>query len=107
MNRLLCNYLSSGTDEDLIKHYVSYHRINPANFFFLQLFKDENALICKECIRCNEFLSTKSLANKHNFLKHYLDGEIKPADFKPIDIIRKRDITIYQISFDKHSEEYG
>ena len=44
---------------------------------------------------------------KHNFLKHYLDGEKKPADYKPIDIIRKKDITIYQISFDKHSKEYN
>ena len=43
---------------------------------------------------------------KHNFLKHYLDGEKKPADYKPIDIIGKKDITIYQISFDKHSKEY-
>ena len=43
---------------------------------------------------------------KHNFLKHYLDGEKNPADYKPIDIIRKRDITIYEISFDKHSKEY-
>ena len=43
---------------------------------------------------------------KHNFLKRYLDGENNPADYKPIDIIRKRDITIYEISFDKHSKEY-
>ena len=43
---------------------------------------------------------------KHSFLKHYLDGEEKPADYKPIDVIRKKDKTIYQISFDKHSKEY-
>ena len=106
MNCLLCNYFGSGTDEDLIKHYVSYHRKNPENFFFLKLFKAENGLICKECIRCNEFLTTKAAAKKHNFLKHYLDGDEKPAEFKPTDIIKRRDITIYQICFAKHSEEY-
>ena len=106
MNCLLCNYFGSGTDEDLIKHYISYHRINPENSFFLKLFKAENGLICKECIRCNEFLTTKAGAKKHNFLKHYLDGEEKSREFKPIDIIKRRDITIYQISFAKHSEEY-
>ena len=106
MNCLLCNYFGSGTDEDLIKHYVSYHRTNPENFFFLQLFKHENGLICKECVRCNEFLTTKLLAKKHNFLKHYLDGEEKPAEFKPIDVIKRKDIEIHQISSTKHSQEY-
>ena len=43
---------------------------------------------------------------KHNFLKHYLDGERKSAEYKPIDIIKKQDITLYQISFEKHSDEY-
>ena len=43
---------------------------------------------------------------KHNFLKHYLDNKRKPAGFKPIDIIKKQEITLYQISFEKHSNEY-
>ena len=43
--------------------------------------------------------------DKHNFLKHYSDGERKPAEYETIDVIRK-DITIYQISFEKHSNEY-
>ena len=54
----------------------------------------------------HEFLTTKAEAKKYNFLKHYLVGEEKPTEFKPIEIIKKRDITIYQISFLKHSEEY-
>ena len=47
----------------------------------------------------------KQLA-KHNFLKYYADGNEKPVELKPVDISKKRDITIYQISFAKHSQEY-
>ena len=43
---------------------------------------------------------------KHNFLKYYADGNEKPVELKPVDISKKRDITIYQISFAKHSQEY-
>ena len=89
MNCLLCNFKSADVN-DLKKHYTSYHKVNPANFFFIQLFNKENNLICKECIRCHEFLTTKTFMAKHNFLKHYLEGEKKPAEFKPIDIIRKK-----------------
>ena len=108
MNCLLCNFFDSTgrTDEELIEHYLSYHKINPENYSFLGLFKGENGLFCKECIRCNEFLTTKAEVKKHSFLKHYLVGEQKPAEFKPIDLIRNKDITIYQIYFAKHSEEY-
>ena len=104
MNCLLCNYKSPDV-YNLKKHYTSYHRINPANFFFLQLFNQENKLVCKECLRCHEFLITKAFMDKHNFLKHYSDGEKKPAEYKTIDIIKKK-TTIYQISFEKHSNEY-
>ena len=105
MNCLLCNYKLPDV-HNLKMHYTSYHRINPANFFFLQLFNQENKLVCKECLRCHEFLTAKAFMDKHNFLKHYSDGEKKPAEYKTIDIVRKKGITIYQISFEKHSNEY-
>ena len=105
MNCLLCNFVGSSTGE-LNKHYILYHRINPENYFFLEIFKDENGWLCKECIRCNEFLITKKQLAKHNFLKHYADGNEKPVEFKPVDKTKKRDITIYQISFAKQSQEY-
>ena len=105
MNCLLCNFVSSSTAE-IHKHFVLYDRINPDNYFFLEVFKDENGWLCKECIRCNEFLITKKQLAKHNFLKHYADGNEKPVELKPVDSSKKRDITIYQISFAKHSQEY-
>ena len=105
MNCLLCDYKSNNVD-DINKHYyIIYHKINERNFF-LQLFNNQNGLICKECLRCHEFLTTKLFMTKHNFLKHYLEGERKPAEYKPIDIIKRKDITLYQISYEKHSNEY-
>ena len=105
MNCLLSEYKSNSVD-DIKKYYIVYHKINERNFFFLQLFDNQNGLICKDCLRCHEFLTTKIFMTKHNFLKHYLDGERKPAKCKRIDIIKKQDITLYQISFEKHSDEY-
>ena len=105
MKCLLCDYKSNNVD-DIRKHYIVYHKINERNFFFLQLFDNQNGLTCRDCLRCHEFLTTKLFMTKHNFLKHYLDGERKLAEFKPIDIIKKEDITLYQISFEKNSDEY-
>ena len=105
MKRLLFDYKSNNVD-DIRKDYIVYHKINERNFFFLQLLDNQNGLICRDCLRCHEFLMTKLFMTKNNFLKHYLDGERKPAEFKPIDIIKKQGITLYQISFEKHSDEY-
>ena len=74
---LLCNFYAP-TDETLFDHYVSYHRINPDNYFFKCLFKREEGLLCKECCICGDFLTTKSEKIKHNFLRHYSVGEQKP-----------------------------
>ena len=102
MKCLLCNY-----DGDHIKkHYIDYHRINKNNYFFKQLFQKNNFCIEKNCIRCHKFIPTNKFMGQHNFLEHYESGERKPAEFKSVDIIKNKDITIYQISFDKHSEEY-
>ena len=43
---------------------------------------------------------------QHNFLEHYEAGERKPAEFKHVNIINKKDILIYQIDFSQHSDEY-
>ena len=43
---------------------------------------------------------------QHNFLEHYEAGERKPAAFKHVNIINKKDILIYQIDFSQHSNEY-
>ena len=85
---------------------MQYHRINKNNYLFKQLSQKNNFCIEKTCIRCHKFIPTNKFMIQHNFLEHYEFGERKPAEFKSIDIIKNKDITIYQIDFNKHSEEY-
>ena len=106
MKCLLFNY----SEDDLAKieeHYVNYHRINKNNFFFRQLMLNKDALLNIDCIRCQKFIATKKCLSQHNFLKHYVDGEKKPAEFKTIDIRKDNQIIISNINFEKHSDEYN
>ena len=106
MNCLLCNYTADDLDK-IEEHYVNYHRINKYNFFFRQLMLNKDALLNIEFIRCQKFIATKEYLSQHNFLEHYIDGEKKPAEFKTIDITKDNDIIIYNINFEKHSNEYN
>ena len=106
MNCLLCNYTADDLDK-IEEHYVNYQRINKYNFFFRQLMLNKDALLNIECIRCQKFIATKKYLSQHNFLEHYIDGEKKPAEFKTIDITKDNDIIIYNINFEKHSNEYN
>ena len=54
-----------------------------------------------------KFIATKKYLSQHNVLEHYIDGEKKPAEFKTIDITKDNDIIIYNINFEKHSNEYN
>ena len=106
MNCLLCNYTADDLDK-IEEHYVNYHRINKYNFFFRQLMSKKNILLNIDCIRCQKFIPTKKCLSEHNFLEHYIDGERKPTEFKAIDITKNKDIIIYNINFEKHSNEYN
>ena len=105
MKCLLCDYISNSVD-DIKNHYTNYHKINENNFFFRQLLLNQNGFLNCDCIRCHELITTKNFLAKHNFLKHYIDGGRKPPEFKTIDVIRNQEVTIHQITFEKHSEEY-
>ena len=76
MECLLCDYISNSVD-DIKKHYINLHKINKDNFFFKELFSRDNFFINYECIRCGCFLTTIKKKARHNFLKHYSDGEKK------------------------------
>ena len=58
------------------------------------------------CCRCGDFLVSKKGKASHNFLKHYSDGDEKPTEEKPVKVIKTGDITIYQISYNEHKDEY-
>ena len=106
MNCLLCDYATDNLD-NIEEHYVNYHRINKYNFFFQQLMLNKDALLNIDCIRCQKFIPIKKYMSEHNFLEHYIDGEKKPAEFKTIDITKNKNIIIYNINFEKHSNEYN
>ena len=106
MNCLLCDYSTDDLNA-IEEHYINYHRINKYNFFFRQLMLNKDGLLNTDCIRCHKFIPTKKYMSEHNFLDYYIDGEKKPTEFKTIDITIKKDTTLYNINFEKHSNEYN
>ena len=52
------------------------------------------------------FPSTDSFKVKHDFLKHCVDGQTISFEDKPLEIVRTRNITKYEISVDKHGDYY-
>ena len=71
MKCLLCS-ATFDNDEDLIEHYVSYHKIDSNNTFFQKLFQSsKNCLIFCKCLRCDDFLTMNDYKKKHDSLKHY------------------------------------
>ena len=74
MKCLLCSS-SFDNDEELIEHYITYHKIDPNNRFFQKLFQsNKNCLVFCKCLRCDDFLTTSDFKIKHDILKHYNEG---------------------------------
>ena len=68
---------------------------------------NRNGVLNTDCIRCGCFILTVKNKRRHNFLKHYVDGERKPAELKPIDVGKKDGIISFTIPYDKYSDEYN
>ena len=74
MKCLLCSS-SFDNDEELIEHYITYHKIDPNNRFFQKLLQSKkNCSVFHKCLRCDDFLTTSDFKIKHDFLKHYNEG---------------------------------
>ena len=58
-------------------HYLSYRNIDENNWFLQKLFQTKNKSLLKNCVRCNEFLTTEKHKAIHDFLK--LDISKYPA----------------------------
>ena len=106
MNCLLCEYTANNVD-NIKKHYVLFHKINENNYFFKEMLLNRNGVLNTDCIRCGCFIPTVKHKTRHNFLKHYVDGERKPVELKPIDVVKKDSIISFTISYDKYSDEYN
>ena len=86
MKCLLC-FSNFENQEELFNHYISYHNIDENNWFFQNLFQVKNKSLLRQCVRCNEFLTTEKHKSIHNFLKHYEEGKGIPFEDKPTDIV--------------------
>ena len=104
---LLCS-ASFNNDEKLIEHYIEYHKINQDNKFFQKIFQpSKKGSIFRKCLRCGDFLSTESFKVKHDFLKHYNDGQKITLEEKPLEIIKTGNIMSYEISVSKYHDYYN
>ena len=106
MKCLLCSSKFENQN-DLLNHYITYHNIQENNCFFKRLFQIEDKAILRQCIRCDEFLTTDKHKAVHNFLKHYEDGKSIPFEEKPIDILKLPALTIYSVEYSKHKDSYN
>ena len=106
MKCLLCNFVVQN-EANIKAHYISYHRIDQANFFFKKLIDGgQNSFYGKNCLHCRDFLTTKVIKNFHNFLKHYEMGFEESIDERPIKVTVRGDITIYNLNYHQHHKYY-
>ena len=104
MKCLLCSS-NFNTGEDLVQHYITYHKVDENNKFFQKLFQPQkHHSIFRKCLRCGDFLTKTSYKVKHDFLKHYEQGQDTVFEDKPIDIINNHQILKYKISAKKFGE---
>ena len=104
MKCLLCS-ATFDNDEDLIEHYLSYHKIDPNNRFFQKLFQSsKNWSIFRKCLMCDDFLTTSDYKKKLDFLKHCNKGEDDLFEDKPIDIEKTANLLKFEIKVNKHGE---
>ena len=90
-----------------MQHYLDYHKVDPSNKFFQKLFQPQKQQsIFHNCLRSGDFLTTNSCKVKHNFLKHYEQGQDTLFGDKPLDIIDNHQILKYEISTKKFAEYY-
>ena len=96
---------SFNNGEKLREHYIEYHKIDKDNKFFQKLFQpSKKGSIFRKCFRCGDYLSTKDFKVKHDFLKHYDDGQSIPFEDKPVEIKKTGTITSYKISVNKYTK---
>ena len=107
MSCLLCSS-SFDNDEELIEHYITYHKIDPNNRFFQKLFQsNNNCSVFRKCLRCNDFLTTSDFKIKYDFLKHYNKGYNDLFEGKHVDIEKTANLLKFEITVNKHGDYYN
>ena len=98
-----CLFCSSKFEDQqkLIDHYLTYHNIDQNNWFFKKLFVTNNRAFLRNCVRCDQFLTTNKEKATHGLVKEI------PFEEKPLDIIQPPALTIYKIGFKKYKNQYS
>ena len=106
MKCLLC-FSRFDNNEELIAHYITHHKIDPFNRFFLKLFRSSKncSVLCK-CLRCDDFLTTSDFKIEHDFLKHYNEGDKDFFEDKPVDVEKTANFLKFEITVNKHGDYY-
>ena len=106
MKCLLCS-ATFDNDEDLIEHFVSYHKIDLNNRFFQKHFQScKNCSIFRKCLRFDDILTASDYKKKHHFLKHYNEKEDDLLEGKPIGFEKIANLLKFEITVNKHGEYY-
>ena len=71
------------------------------------MFQSDNRAFFKNCLRCDQFLTTKKEKAILDFLKHYNEGKDISFEEKPTDIVRYPSLIICQIGYEKYSNHYS
>ena len=74
---------------------------------FSKIISNKKQSFLKNCVRCNEFITTDRPKRVHDFLMYYDEGKSIPFEEKPIDIARYLGLKIYSIEFKKYSSFYN
>ena len=106
MKCLLCSAVFD-SKEDLINRYTSYQKIDPSNRFFQELFQSsKNYSVFRKCLRCNDLLATSDYKKKHDFLKHYDEGNTDLFEDKPVDVEKTANLLRFEITVNKYCKYY-
>ena len=107
MNCLLCP-ASFDNVEKLREHYIVCHKIDKNNKFLQKLFSPtKKRSIFRKCLRRADFLSTEKFKVKHDFLKHYTEGQNLPFEDELVEVLKTGSITSYEISVNKQPNYYN
>ena len=96
------------SEAELRDHYINFHKVDSSNNFFKKLFHEctTNRTLNKNFSLCGEFLTDLNYKKSYDFVRHYEKGKKTLVEDKPSEILNTANITKYQISYAKHSEDY-
>ena len=102
MKCLICDkYFNDGV---LKLHYQYHHFINESNYFFRELFSQDNS--SKRCDECKIEFKNCRLKKNHNFLVHYQQTGGSMNQQLPVNILRRGPAIYYSINCQQRKDFY-